>query len=106
MHVEAKSVEAAERRRKKTDDLQKRDRYRKAHGIEDTQNVWGFGRRLEKVKEKGDGEEGSSVAAQKDVGVQAEEIRGEGENAVGKRGEYVDFEGRRRRHIKKWFGIW
>ena len=70
--------------------------------------MWGFGRRLEKVKDKENGEEGSSVAAQKDIGVKAEEIRVEGESAVegDRRGEYVDFEGRRRRPIKKWFGIW
>ncbi len=87
--------------------MQKRNRYRKAHGIEDTQNVWGFGRRLEKVKEGEEGSEGSGNAEET-----AEGLVGEGMAAEGGRtgdgagdGAYVDFEGRKK-PIKKWLGIW
>ena len=58
MHVNQRSQATQAQRDRKMDDLQKRDRYRKAHGIEDTQYVFGFGRRLQKVeKREGEGEE-------------------------------------------------
>ena len=87
--------------------MQKRDRYRKAHGIEDTQNVWGFGRRMGKVKEGEGGSEGSGNGEGTAEGLTAEGMAPEG----GRPGEgatetaYVDFEGRKK-PIKKWLGIW
>lgn len=87
--------------------MQKRDRYRKAHGIEDTQNVWGFGKRLEKVKEGEEGGEGSDNAEGTTEGGMGGGMAAEGGrtgDGAG-RGDYVDFEGRRK-PVKKWFGIW
>lgn len=106
LHVEARSIETAERRRKKTEDMQKRDRYRKAHGIKDTQNVWGFGKRLEKVKEGEEASEGSDNAEGTAEGSMGEEIAAEGVRlGKGAKGAYVDYEGRKK-PIKKWLGIW
>lgn len=69
--------------------------------------MWGFGRRLEKVKEGEEGSEGSGNAEET-----AEGLVGEGMAAEGGRtgdgagdGAYVDFEGRKK-PIKKWLGIW
>lgn len=95
MHIDCKSKETAEKRAKRTEDIQKRDRYRKAHGIEDTQNVWGFGKRLQKVEKEGDDQavvEGSTDGV-KDGGEGQTEMQG------------VRRE-RRRRPVKRWFGIW
>lgn len=86
--------------------MQKRDRYRKAHGIEDTQYVWGFGRRLQKVKGREEGSEGSGNAEGTAEGSMGEGIVAEGgRSGDGAKGAYVDFEGRKR-PIKKWLGIW
>jgi len=100
-------METAERRRKKTEDMQKRDRYRKAHGIKDTQDVWGFGRRLEKVKEGKEGTDGDVNAEGTAEGVMSEGMAVEGSRTGDGAGDggYVDFEGRKK-PIKKWLGIW
>ena len=95
----------AEIRRKKLDDLQKRNAYRKAHGITDPQGLWGFGRRLEYYDVPKDGEvkdggrEPGEAAQAKDSNPVAPET------AV-QDGEYQDFAGKRRKSVKKWLGIW
>ncbi|KAG6991331.1 hypothetical protein G7Y79_00053g088140 [Physcia stellaris] len=100
MHVEQRSQVVAEMRQKRLDDIEKRNAYRKAHGIKDPQGVWGFGRRLEYYDSKEDVEKAvGEVARAEDASpVTAEPA------AVGK-GEYLDFEGKRK-PLKKWFGIW
>lgn len=75
--------------------------------------MWGFGRRLEKVKEGGEverimKEEGSPVASggTEVVGEPgAVVVGGAEEGRGGGKAEYADFEGRRK-PVKKWFGIW
>lgn len=100
MHVEQRSQEVAEMRQKRLDDIQKRNAYRKAHGIKDPQGVWGFGRRLEYYDSKEDVEkEVGEVAQAGDASPVSTEP------AVAAKGEYVDFEGKRK-PLKKWFGIW
>lgn len=98
MHVAQRSEETAERRRKKLDDLQKRNAYRKAHGIKDPQGVWGFGKRLEYYTDKEEVEKEWEAAQAKDSSPVAS-------GTAGGDGEYNDF-ARRRKPIKKWFGIW
>ncbi|KAK7753853.1 hypothetical protein SLS62_004219 [Diatrype stigma] len=41
MHEEHESIATAERRRRRVDDVAKRNEYRKAHGLEPTQGWWG-----------------------------------------------------------------
>ena len=103
MHVEQRSAEVAEMRRKRIDDIQKRNAYRAAHGIKDPQGVWGFGRRLEYYADKEDMEKHSEESVN---GSPAEEASPVGTEAVAESGEFVDFEGKKQRRVKKWFGIW
>ena len=99
MHVEQRSQEVRERRRKKLDDLQKRDAYRKAHGITDPQGFWGFGRRLEYYADKKDVEkEFGEVSQAEDANTVTSGT------AVGD-AEYQE-RATRRKPVKKWFGIW
>ncbi|KAL8991511.1 MAG: hypothetical protein Q9177_000089 [Variospora cf. flavescens] len=42
LHTDHVSAETAERRKKKVDDVQKRSRYRKAHGLEDEKGLGGW----------------------------------------------------------------
>ncbi|KAI4290516.1 MAG: hypothetical protein L6R35_000207 [Caloplaca aegaea] len=42
LHMDHVSAETAERRKKKVDDVQKRSRYRKAHGLEDEKGLGGW----------------------------------------------------------------
>lgn len=53
MHAEHVSLETAEKRKRRVDDVEKRREYRVAHGLEEPQE-----RDLEK---KGDGEEGNGA---------------------------------------------
>ena len=99
MHVEQRSEESAERRRKKLDDLQKRNAYRKAHGIKDPQGVWGFGKRLEYYNDKEEVEKEFEEAAQ------AKDASPVDSGTAVEDGESKEFAGRRK-PIKKWFGIW
>ncbi|KAL8768366.1 MAG: hypothetical protein Q9209_005400 [Squamulea sp. 1 TL-2023] len=93
LHTDHVSAETAERRKKKVDDVQKRSRYRKAHGLEDEQGLGGWTAKndtdsLGPSIPTGDmpGDDGSPQA------------RREKES-------YVDFEGKRR-PVKRWLGIW
>ena len=104
MHVNARSVEVQAQRDRKLEDLQKRDQYRKAHGIEDSQYVFGFGRRLYKVDKKeeeekvGDGD--GDAKREPTIEEKLEEQR------RARREEYVDIYGRKKPVVKKWLGIW
>ena len=103
MHVDHHSLETAERRRKKLEDLQKRAAYRKAHGLEKPQ---GFGGWLTKPDE----ESSVSVTMAGDTPATAlatvESSGSTNERSVPQeKNAYVDWEGRRR-PIKKWLGIW
>ncbi|EDN10136.1 hypothetical protein I7I51_07027 [Histoplasma capsulatum] len=92
MHADHQTLETAEKRKKRTDDVEKRRAYRRAHGLEKEEG--------EEVVEKGvraaEGEgERVAVVAAADGQVVVDGADGEGEAVQG-----------RRRPIKKWLGIW
>lgn len=97
LHTEHVSAEVAERRRRKIDDVQKRSEYRKAHGLEDSQEggsagaLFGWTARDKAPKEEGHVDDASPVNPLVAGGVRSD--------------EYVDFDGKRR-PVKKWLGIW
>ncbi|KAI1376097.1 hypothetical protein F4677DRAFT_95921 [Hypoxylon crocopeplum] len=53
MHEEHESAETAEKRRRKVDDVAKRNEYRKAHGLGPAQGFWGFGNKPEEESKEG-----------------------------------------------------
>ena len=86
-------------RQKRLDDIQKRNAYRKAHGIKDAQGVWGFGRRLEYYDKE---EDARNEAA---GGAEVEDASPVAAESAVREAEYVDLEGKKKL-VKKWFGIW
>lgn len=112
LHTDHISAETAERRRKKVDDVQKRSRYRKAHGLEDQQGFGGW-------TAKSDAESLGPALPNRDfsgqIGSPVEDIphpdsaetlpkaapvAGEGDQS-----DYVEST-RRKRPVKRWLGIW
>lgn len=93
------SRETAERRKKKIDDVQKKNSYRKAHGIVDEEGLGPWkpleDRNALKHPLKVDG----AVGADTDADGAGITDGGAAENT------YVDWEGKRR-PVKKWLGIW
>ncbi|OAX78908.1 hypothetical protein ACJ72_06781 [Emergomyces africanus] len=79
MHADHQTLETAEKRKRKTDDVEKRRAYRRAHGLEKEEN--------EEVVSETEGVVAIAVADGHDV---------EGDGVVQER----------RRPIKKWLGIW
>ena len=103
MHIDHTTLETAERRKKKSEDLQKRAAYRKAHGLEKPQ---GFGGWLTKPDE----ESSASVTTVDQISPTAltpvESSESTNETSVPQEKDvYVDWEGKSR-PIKKWLGIW
>lgn len=109
LHTEYVSAETAEKRKKKVDDVQKRSRYRKAHGLENEQDLGGW-------TAKTDAESLGPALPSQDVPGRVEGPSGnkivtnaaeDESKSVPSAAEdqYVDFEGKRR-PIKKWLGIW
>lgn len=81
MHVQHESLRVREQRHRRIEDAEKRRQYRVAHGLEEP---------TEADKQKAVAEvEGQSPDAVSDEG----------------KGEFVDWEGRRK-PVKKWLGIW
>ena|SRR6266536_2004201 len=103
VHVEHRSAETADRRRRKVEDVQKRSEYRRAHGLETNSG-------------EGDGLGGwTSRSAVEGLGAGMEvgdRVECEGEGTIGagaaedEKGTYRDWEGRKRPVPKKWLGIW
>ncbi|KAL8674720.1 MAG: hypothetical protein Q9168_000878 [Polycauliona sp. 1 TL-2023] len=94
MHTDHISAETAQRRKKKVDDVQKRSRYRKAHGLENEQGLGGW-------TAKNDADSlGPAIPTgdlpSNDASPQA---------PVEDKSTFVDFEGKRR-PVKRWLGIW
>lgn len=91
MHADHQTLETAEKRKKRTDDVEKRRAYRRAHGLEKEEG--------EEVVEEGvraaEGEGERVAVAAADGQVVVDGAGGEGEAVQG-----------RRRPIKKWLGIW
>lgn len=113
LHTAAVGAETKERRQRSVDDVVKRDKYRKAHGL-DTD---GFGGWSAKGEEDGQGVAGArglaiqgagglegetaatSVANDEDGGLQAH-VRDE-QNGLDQQGEM-----KQRKPLRKWLGIW
>ena len=105
LHTVRIGAETAERRKKKVEDVEKRSKYRKAHGLENDQGFGGWTAKTdselmgpalkldgavgEPVKAEGAGQEKGAAAAV-----------GHGDEHT-----YVDFEGKKR-PVRKWLGIW
>ncbi|KAI4221265.1 MAG: hypothetical protein L6R36_007027 [Xanthoria steineri] len=93
IHTDHVSAETAERRKKKVDDVQKRSRYRKAHGLEDEQGLGGW-------TAKNDADSlGPSIPTGDLPGDEASP------QAPSDKPTHADFEGRSR-PVKRWLGIW
>jgi hypothetical protein len=120
LHTDAKSKEAIARRARGLEEAGKRKAYRVGHGLEEENEGLQIGprylalARAEKAKNGGvvvSGEGEGEGQGQEDEGgalgvsVGKAEVVIDGAAADGK-GEYVDFEGRRKKPVKKWFGIW
>lgn len=120
LDVARTSAEAAAKRRKDVEDVQKRSTYRRAHGLEDenAQGLGGWTARSDQetlgpgvVIDGAVGREVEGMGEGEGDGSQAyREIGAEDETGVrnGKSREmpiYNDWEGRKK-PVKKWFGIW
>ena len=111
LHGEHISAQTAEKRRKNVEDVQKRAQYRKAHGLEENQGIFGW-------TAKSDAESLGPAIPTGDRIVNDNLVSGSradeddepspkssvpiGED---KRASYVDFEGKKK-PVKRWFGIW
>lgn len=111
MHVAYVSAQTAERRKQKVDDVKKRSDYRKAHGLDQDEGIFGGWTAKEDDEVKGPGFKQEGVQMEQ-AGPEAamEVVKGTGDGVVGRAGEaeetYVDFEGKTQPLRKKWFGIW
>ena len=103
LHSQYISIQTAEYRKNKVDDVRKRAEYRKAHGLNEGEGVFGGWSARDDKSEVKQGEVLGAVGNEMVVGKESV-----AEAAVDKEGAeemYTDFEGRKR-PIKKWLGIW
>ena len=105
MHIDWMSTQTAERRRQKVEDVRKRSEYRKAHGMDKDDGVFGGWTAKSDAEVMGPGmREGGDMGVMPAVG-ERQGVTGTGEGA-GRVDGYVDFDGNRQAARKKWFGIW
>jgi hypothetical protein len=112
LHSQYISMQTAEYRRNKVDDVRKRAEYRKAHGLNEAEGVFGGwsardDRSGEVEKDKQQAEVLGAVGNEMPVAKESQSVVATAA-AVDKEGAeemYTDFEGRRK-PIKKWLGIW
>ncbi|KAF6230405.1 hypothetical protein HO133_004747 [Letharia lupina] len=102
------SAETAEKRRRSVEDVQKRNAYRIAHGLQDenSEGLGGWTARSD-VETLGSGAKADGAVG-RPVGVepgQEVEPEGVGKGGDGREGPVNDREGRKK-HVKKWLGIW
>lgn len=108
MHVAYVSEQTAERRRQKVADVRKRSEYRKAHGMDGGEGMFGGWTARSDTEVMGPGlREGGGEVRAPSPETTMELAKATVENVEGKAEEatYVDFEGKKR-PVKKWFGIW
>lgn len=110
LHSQYISIQTAEYRKNKVDDVRKRAEFRKAHGLNEAEGVFGgWSARDDKSGgEKVQSKEGEALAAVGNEMAVGKESGALAAAAVDKEGAeeiYTDFEGRRK-PIKKWLGIW
>ncbi|KAK5137391.1 hypothetical protein LTR08_008969 [Meristemomyces frigidus] len=101
MHIAYTSKQTADRRRRNVDDVQKRSEYRKAHGIDQGEGVFGGWTAKTDAETLGPAlsERGAAVEVPSASPVAVEA-------ATDVDGTFVDFEGKRQTLRKKWLGIW
>ncbi|KAL8720487.1 MAG: hypothetical protein Q9225_002675 [Loekoesia sp. 1 TL-2023] len=112
LHTDHVSAETAERRKKKVDDVEKRSRYRKAHGLDEDLGFEDLPAKSH-AKSVGPALSSQNLSAQVDspstgkAAPNAAEAQSKAASmaAQGDQSTYVDFEGRRR-PVKRWLGIW
>lgn len=114
LHVAYVSAQTAEKRKQKVDDVRKRSEYRKAHGLDQDDGMFGGwtaqgdGENKKPVLVEGGAQLKSSSGPETAVGMAPATTQNE--NIVGQAGEseeiYTDFEGKRQTAKKRWFGIW
>ncbi|KAH0290722.1 hypothetical protein KCU62_g3456, partial [Aureobasidium sp. EXF-3399] len=110
LHSQYISIQTAEYRKNKVDDVRKRAEFRKAHGLNEAEGVFGgWSARDDKSGgEKAQSKEGEALAAvgnEMAVGKESEALAAAAVDKEGAEEMYTDFEGRRK-PIKKWLGIW
>lgn len=108
MHLAYVSAQTAERRKQKVDDVSKRSEYRKAHGIDQGEGI--FGGWTAKTDEESMGpalREGGAASLQEGGGSVALPVADDASpTATGEDSSvYADFEGNKR-PARKWLGIW
>ncbi|KAL8970540.1 MAG: hypothetical protein Q9183_001474 [Haloplaca sp. 2 TL-2023] len=113
LHTDHVSAETAERRRKKVDDVQKRSRYRKAHGLEKEQGFGGWTAKtdaelLGPAAPVGDSSGKEDVLANGDNSTANPENQSNDRSgtSVNDPSAYINSEPRRRPPVKRWLGIW
>jgi hypothetical protein len=104
MHVDYTSAQTAEKRRQKVEDVRKRSEYRKAHGLEGQEGIFGGWTAKSDEEVLGPGmREGPGVG---EMQLKTAVAPPSSEEQRVEDGTYVDFEGNRQTARKKWFGIW
>lgn len=109
MSVHETSTETAIRRKRNLDDVQKRNAYRKAHGIEESQGLPGwFGKEEDQavganaMAGNSDGAVGASIG---EDDASPTRVEAPASRRDSKEAPYVDWDGNRK-PVKKWLGIW
>ena len=111
LHSQYISIQTAELRKNKVDDVRKRAEFRKAHGLNEEEGVFGGwtardgGAKKEEEKDEGLGALGNEMPVGKEVQKEREVLEATAVDKEGAEQTYTDFEGKRR-PIKKWLGIW
>ena len=112
LHTDHVSAETAERRRKKVDDVQKRSRYRKAHGLEKDQGFGGWTAKtdaelLGPAMSVGDSSGKKDVLANRDNSTVNPENQSNDKSgaSLNDPSTYINSEPQRP-PVKRWFGIW
>ena len=118
MHVAYVSAETADRRKQKVEDVKKRSHYRKAHGLDQGEGIFGgWTARTDEETLTPPRESGSVLHSSPSSGSVVQVVRDavddyrEGQEQqhgqqTGKDETYVDFEGNRQAVRRKWLGIW
>ena len=108
MHVARTSAETAEKRKSNIEDVQKRNTYRKAHGLE-TEDGQGLGVWKAPVEREVQGAVPDIDAATAMISTTPSANKSQAsispENSDDRLNAYADWEGRKR-PVKKWLGIW
>ncbi|KAL8952155.1 MAG: hypothetical protein Q9222_001909 [Ikaeria aurantiellina] len=113
LHTDHVSAETAERRKKKVEDVQKRSRYRRAHGLENEQGIGGWTAKSN-AESLGPAVPTQALASENTMpapeNMANESVDGKMDQAVDRQGgtepsTFLDFEGKKR-PVKRWLGIW